>query len=424
VLLSRWGRKLNKNIRVCFLSSEFIPIYGGVGAYTTELLRHLPEEIDLHLITVRREIQGMRGKECYSEEGVFRRNFNIHYVSSGHDTFFFYFLFQRACLKKLLSLHKKYEFDLLHTQFPVMPDLLVQFFRKTGIPTVCTVHSTVETQLTSIKRTEGGFFELDRAEKANLLLFFPLKICQYFYLKGIEWFITVSEFVRRKLVESYGFLNEKRIITIHHGVDTELYSPRVIQNDPPLIEESSRPIVLFTGRFVAKKGPHVLIRAIPKVLECAPDAYFVFAGGGDFAPYMRLIKHTKISEESYRYLGYVRSSEMPRLYSLASVYVAPSFEDSLGIRILEAMSCGKAVVASEVGGVPEIVHSGQNGLLSTLGDVDELAEKITMLLEDDALRKRLGEAGRQTVLDRFSVTTMARQTARLYDRILQLNSSR
>ena len=393
-------------------------MYGGVGAYTSELLRHLPQEINVHLVTVRREIQGMKDKKCYSEEEGFRRNFNIHYVCSGHDTFFFYFLFQAACLKKLLSLHKKYKFDVLHTQFPVMPDLLVQFFRKTRIPTVCTVHSTVETQLESIKRAGSGFFELDRAEKANLLLFLPLKLCQHLYLKDIHWFITVSEFVRRRLVESYGFLNEKRIVTIHHGVDTRLYSPTLNQNDPPLIEDNNRPIVLFTGRFVAKKGPHVLIRAIPKVLECVPDAYFVFAGGGDFTPYMKLIKQSKIPEESYQYLGYVRSSDMPRLYSLASVYVAPSFEDSLGIRILEAMSCGKAVVASKVGGVPEIIRSGQNGLLITPGDVEELAEKIVMLLEDDALRKRLAKAGRQTVLDRFSVDRMARQTAMLYDKIL------
>jgi glycosyltransferase involved in cell wall biosynthesis len=286
------------------------------------------------------------------------------------------------------------------------------------IPTVCTVHSTVETQLESIKRAGGGFFELDRAEKANLLLFLPLKLCQHVYLKGSQWFITVSEFVRRRLVESYWFLNEKRIVTIHHGVDTRLYSPTLNQNDPPLIEDNNRPIVLFTGRFVAKKGPHVLIRAIPRVLERVPDAYFVFAGGGDFTPYIKLIKQKKIPEGSYQYLGYVRSSDMPRLYSLASVYVAPSFEDSLGIRILEAMSCGKAVVASKVGGVPEIIRSGQNGLLSTPGDARELAEKIIMLLEDDTLREKLAQAGRQTVLDRFSVARMASQTAALYDKIL------
>jgi glycosyltransferase involved in cell wall biosynthesis len=400
------------------MSPEFTPVYGGVGAYATELLRHLPDEIDVHLVTVRREIQGMKDKECYSKKDDFRRNLSIHYLSSGGDTFFLYFLLQWACLRKLLNLHKKYQFDLFHTQFPVMPDLLVRLFRKTKIPTVCTVHSTVETQLASIRRAKSQFSELDRAEKANLLLFPPLKLCQIFYLKEIQWFITVSEFIRRRLIENYGFLDEKRIFTIHHGVDTKRYSPATNRNGPPMIEKSNGPIVLFTGRFVAKKGPHVLIRAIPKVLEHNPDAYFVFAGGGDFDPYIKLIKQSKIPEERYQYLGYVDSSDMAKLYNLASVYVAPSFEDSLGIRILEAMSCEKAVVASKVGGVPEIIHSGQNGLLSTSGDSDELAEKIVMLLEDDGLRKRLAKAGRQTVLDRFSVARMARQTATLYDKIL------
>lgn len=415
--LDRWGEKLNKNIRVCFLSPEFIPIYGGVGAYTVELLRHLPQEIDVHLVTVQREIQGMNDKERYSKKDGFRSNFDVHYISSGTDTFFFYFFFQVACLRRLLSLHKEYQFDLFHTQFPVMPDLLVQLLRKTRVPIICTVHSTAETQLASIRRAGSRFSELGRAEKANLLLFHPLKLCQHFYLRRIHYFITVSEFIRRELIKKYRFLDKRKIVTIHHGIDTKLYSP-ANQNDFWVTEEN-RPIVLFTGRFVAKKGPHILIRAIPKVLESVPNAYFIFAGAGDFSPYMKLIKQSKIPRESYRYLGYVPTSDMPRLYNMASLYVAPSFEDSLGIRILEAMSCEKAVVASKVGGVTEIIRSGQNGLLCTPGDPYELADKIIMLLEDRGLRSRLARAGRKTVLNRFSVSRMARQTAALYYEILR-----
>jgi glycosyltransferase involved in cell wall biosynthesis len=220
-------------------------------------------------------------------------------------------------------------------------------------------------------------------------------------------------------LNSYKYLNQKTIFTIHHGVNTQRFSPTDKRNPyrSPL-QVAKGPIVLFTGRFVTKKGPHILIHAIPKVLKHVPDAYFVFAGAGDFTPYMKLLKQENVPTSSFLNLGYVDSADMPKLYNLSSVYAAPSFEDSLGIRILEAMSCGKAVVASQVGGVPEIISSGQNGILVPPGDSEKLAEEIVNLLEDDNLRRKLAQAGREIVLNKFSSETMARQTAKLYENIL------
>lgn len=410
---------LGESLTVCFLSPEFIPVYGGVGAYTVELLSYLPENINVHLITVERRIQSVKDKKWRVKGNNVRKNLNIHFVTTGSDNFIFYFNFQQACLRMLPRLHRQFQFDLIHTQFPVMPDILVRLLRRIRIPTICTVHSTVETQLASIKRAQMGFLELDSAEKANIALFLPLKLCQYFYLREIRWFITVSDFIRKKLVKSYKYINEKRICTIHHGVNTQRFSPTVKRNPYGFpLQAATGQIVLFTGRFVAKKGPHILVQAIPKVLKHVPDAYFVFAGAGDFSPYMKLLKQENVPASNFLFLGYVDSADMPNLYNLASVYVAPSFEDSLGIRILEAMSCGKAVVASEVGGVPEIISSGQNGILVPPGESDKLAEEIVNLLKDNNLRRKLAKAGRETVLNKFSSERMARQTATLYEDIL------
>jgi len=414
-----WKLTLGESLTVCFLSPEFIPISGGVGAYTVELLSHLPENINVHLITMQRRILSTREKKWHAKGNNFKKNLNVHYIGSRSDNFMFYFNFQQACLKVLPRLHRQFQFDLIHTQFPVMPDILIRLLRRIRVPTVCTVHSTVETQLESIKRAQMGFLELDRAEKANVALFLPLKLCQYFYLRKIRWFITVSDFIRKKLVKSYRYLNEKKIRTIHIGVNTQRFSPTAKRNlyHCPL-RAATGPIVLFTGRFVSKKGPHILIQAIPKVLKHVPDAYFVFAGAGDFTPYIKLLKQENVPVNSFLCLGYVDSADIPKLYNLSSVYVAPSFEDSLGIRILEAMSCGKAVVASQVGGVPEIISSGQNGIVVPPGESGKLAEEIVNLLEDRNLRRKLAEAGRETVLNKFSSEMMARQTATLYKDIL------
>jgi len=417
LLSSREEKALADRLKVCVISTESIPVYGGIGAYTTQLVEHLPEDIEVHLVTVNRSIQGRAGNSNGLEDFSLKRKVHFHYLSMSNDDFLYYPFFQLACLRKLQRLADQYKFDLIHSQFPVMPDLLVRLFRRTGIPTVCTIHSSVETQMASIKLAATSFSELDRAEKGNFLLFYPLKSLQYLYLKGVDWYITVSDFVRNEVVKSYPFLKEKKISTVYHGVDTEEFYPFSVTNKSFLNEEK-RPIILFTGRMVAKKGPHVLIHAIPEVLKKFPDACFVFAGGGNFAPYMNLIQQLKISEKNYRYLGYVEFSDLPQLYNMASVYAAPSFEDSLGIRILEAMSCQKAVVASDVGGVHEIVHDQKNGLLVEPGNAYELAEKITTLLKDDNLREKLAAVGRQAVVENFSSKRMAVETAEYYYKVL------
>jgi glycosyltransferase involved in cell wall biosynthesis len=409
---------LDNNLKVCVISTESIPVYGGIGAYTIQLVEHLPGNIEVHLVTVKRNIQGTQEKNLCNESNSLKRKVIFHYLSSSNDSFLYYPFFQLACFRKLQKLHKEIKFDLVHTQFPVMPDMLIRLFRKIGIPTVCTVHSTIETQMASIKLAMTSFSELDRAEKGNVLLFYPLRSLQYLYLRKIDWYITVSDFVRTKLVNSYPFLNERKVLTLYHGVDVEKYFPFPVEKKPVLGTNEKQPIVLFTGRMVAKKGPQILVKAIPKVLESVPNACFVFAGGEDFSPYMKLIVQLGIKKENYRYLGYVPTSDMPSLYNMASVYIAPSFEDSLGIRILEAMSCRKPVVASDIGGVHEIVTDQRNGLLIKPGDAGELAEKIVRLLQNEDLRQKIASAGRQTVLERFSSRRMATETAALYYRVL------
>ncbi len=394
-------------LKVCVVSTESFPVYGGVGAYTTQLVEHLPEDIQVHLVSVN---HNRIGNGIDASKHTRKRNLHFHYLSMGGDTFLYYPFFQLACLRKLNSLADEFKFDIIHTQFPVMPDILVRLFRSTEIPTICTVHSSVETQMGSIRLTGSSFSNLDRTEKGNFLLFQPLKLLQYFYLRGIEDYITVSNFVRKELLKFYPFLSKKNLHTVYHGVDTIKFSPELNSKS----SKTEKPIVLFTGRMVAKKGPQLLIQAMPKVLKKVPNAFFVFAGVGNFKPYMKLLQQLRISEKNYCYLGYVESSQMPLLYNSASVYVSPSFEDSLGIRILEAMSCNKPVVASNVGGVPEIIKDQKNGLLIEPGNANELAEKIVLLLTDDCLRANLAFFARKTVVENFSVTRMANETAELY----------
>jgi glycosyltransferase involved in cell wall biosynthesis len=404
-------------LKLCMLSTESIPVYGGIGAYTTQLVENLPEDIEVHLITVKRSIKG-NPENGFPTSNSLKREVIFHYLTTSEDSFLYYPFFQFACFRKLQKLHESIKFDIIHTQFPVMPDVLIRLFKHVKIPTICTVHSSIETQMNSIKLANTGFSELDRAEKGNFLLYQPLRLAQRLYLGKIDWYITVSNFVRSELVNSYKFLDQNKIATLYHGIDVDRYFPSTVDNQSILNTAKTQPIILFTGRMVAKKGPQVLINAIPKVLARVPNACFVFAGAEDFSPYMRLLNQLNIKKDNYRYLGYVPTSKLATLYNTASVYAAPSFEDSLGIRILEAMSCEKPVVASDIGGVHEIITHNQNGLLIKPGDANALANSIVELLSNDNLRQRIASAGRNTVLEKFCAKRMANQTAALYHRVI------
>lgn len=207
---------------------------------------------------------------------------------------------------------------------------------------------------------------------------------------------------------------------IHYGIDTRFFSPQKPKN--PVLQELfslERPIVLFTGRFVLSKGMHTLIEAIPDVVSEFPDVLFVFVGGGDYAPYVEKLKSKGVPEKYYRFLGYMQYFEMPQVYSLASIYVMPTLYESFPLRMLESMSCQRAVIATNVCGIPEIIRSGYNGILVPPQNSKALKEKLIMLLEDEKLRQKIGENARKTILNGFSVEIMTSKTLKVYEETLQ-----
>ncbi len=113
---------------------------------------------------------------------------------------------------------------------------------------------------------------------------------------------------------------------------------------------------------------------------------------------------------------------MPAIYSSASIYVAPTIYESLGISILEAMSCERAVVTTNVGGIPEIITSRHDGLLVAPQNHKELANAILTVLYDDTLAIKLGEEARKTVMENFTIGQTTEKTTKLYRKIVESNN--
>jgi glycosyltransferase involved in cell wall biosynthesis len=165
--------------------------------------------------------------------------------------------------------------------------------------------------------------------------------------------------------------------------------PSLLTPDQPSETESGPPTVLLAARDDPVKGAGVLLQAVPRVRRHVPDADFLFVGPrpapGEPCP------------EGVRHLPFMPKDRLLRHYREAALCVVPSLWDNSPNTVYEAMAAGRAVVASRVGGIPELVADGETGLLVEPGDADQLAAAVTRLLRDAGLRQAMGRAGRSRI---------------------------
>jgi glycosyltransferase involved in cell wall biosynthesis len=225
--------------------------------------------------------------------------------------------------------------------------------------------------------------------------------------------VTVnSEAVRQELLDRH--LPIRAIEVVPNGVDTSMYFPA--ESWPA---DSS--YVLFVGRLVEQKGVEYLLRAFTYVAEKFPRVKLKIVGRGEYSDALeRLAKNLSIADR-VEFVGWVGdSAERRRLYQHATLLAVPSVYEPFGMTALEAMACKRPLVASDTGGLKEIVEDGATGLLATPKDHLELAQCIMTLLADDALRAQMGEkALARAQSDDYHWSSIARYYVELYERVLQ-----
>ncbi|MDP2703868.1 MAG: glycosyltransferase family 4 protein [bacterium] len=173
-------------------------------------------------------------------------------------------------------------------------------------------------------------------------------------------------------------------------------------------------VVLFTGRLISHKGVRYLVKAAKDIRG---EVFVV--GDGPERPYLESLVR-KIGLSNVHLVGYKTESELLDFYYRASVFVAPSvWDEPLGLTILEAMASRTPVVATRKGGIPTLVKHGQNGLLIPARNAGRIAQACNKLLEDEELRKRLGEQARKTVEEKFTWKIIAEKTDHLYRQVLR-----
>ena len=222
--------------------------------------------------------------------------------------------------------------------------------------------------------------------------------------------VVVSEQVRQQSIADG--ISPARIVLIPNGVAQAAAAadarPR-LRSQLGVSEEGS--LVLSVGRLAPQKGHHYLLQAVPAVLAQWPQTVFALVGDGSSRPELEAEAQRLGIESQVRFLG--TQANVPDWLAAADVFVLPSISEGLPVALLEAMIAGRAVVATDVGGVGEVVQDGQTGRLVPPADVPALAQGLLDLLKDEVERSRLAAAGQERVKRDYTLEEMCKRYAGL-----------
>ncbi len=408
-------------MRITILTNEFPPhVYGGAGVHVEYLTRELATGGDDQVTVI-----------CFGDQHVDTPSLRVEGVqrpmaSSPAEPRHAKLLDTLAQDLSMVGLVRDVDIVHCHTWYSHFAGCLVKQLHQ--VPLVLTTHSLEPHRPWKVEQLGTAYNASTWIERTAY--------------RSADGVVAVSAAMSRDVHELYGVPSEV-IRVIHNGIDLAQYQPRPDANllvahgiDP------QKPFVLFVGRITRQKGIIHLVRAIQymhpgvQVVLCAgaPDTQEI---AREMAAAVEQVR-TQSTHTVLWIQEMLPKDQIISLYTHAAVFVCPSVYEPFGIINLEAMACGTPVVASAVGGIPEVVDHGETGLLvvpeaASATDVEplhpdrfarDLATAVNALLDDDDLRARMGRNARRRVEDAFSWTAIAAQTRAFYADVISRHQTR
>ncbi len=370
--------------RVALLTREYPPdVYGGAGVHVTYLARELRNLVDLTVHCQGEQRPGAVAHQSWEQ----LTDTALRTISAD--------LSMAEGIGTAGLVHS-------HTWYANLAGHLAALLH--GIPHVVTMHSLEPLRPWKAEQLGGGYSISSWCERVAVT--------------AASAVVAVSDAMRADIMAVYPQIPAERLSVIRNGIDANEY--RADAATDVLVSyglDPTRPYVIFVGRITRQKGLPVLLRA---AVMLDPTAQLVVCAGQPDTPEL-LAEVTALTASLDRVLWIPKmlaKREVIQLLSHATVFACPSLYEPLGIVNLEAMACGTAVVASDVGGIPEVVADGVTGLLVPPDDPEALAAALNELIRDPSRAMSMGQAGRDRAIDEFSWTAVAERTAALYAKVV------
>ncbi|MCP9270861.1 glycogen synthase [Mycolicibacterium arenosum] len=382
-------------MRVAMMTREYPPeVYGGAGVHVTELVAQLRQlcDVDVHCMGAPRDTAIV----AQPDPALAGANAALTTLSAD--------LVMVNDASAATVVHS-------HTWYAGMAGHLTALLY--GIPHVLTAHSLEPMRPWKAEQLGGGYRVSSWVERTAV--------------EAADAVIAVSSGMREDVLRAYPALDPDRVHVVRNGIDTQAWRP--VPAGSVLAElgvDTGKPIVSFVGRITRQKGVAHLVAAAHAF---APDVQLVLCAGAPDTPGIAAevkdaVEELQRARKGVFWVQDMRPTEQIReILSASTVFVCPSVYEPLGIVNLEAMACGTAVVASDVGGIPEVVADGTTGSLVHYDAAEptrferDLADAVNALAADPERAAEYGRTGRQRCIDEFSWATIAEQTHAIYRKV-------
>lgn len=374
-------------MRILLFSTAYLPHIGGAELAVKEITGRLPN-MEFDLITAKLK----RGLPDFERIG----NISVHRIGAGNK-FLDKPLLPNLGFLKAIKLHKKNKYDLIHgimaSQGSAAAYLFKFFYPK--VPFILTLQ-------------EG---DLGRNSPFD-------KFWQRRIIKKADVITAISAY----LADFAKRYNKKApIFIVPNGVDLKSmkYKELSIRN-----KEKDKKIIITISRLVVKNGVDILIKALSilntKYLILSTDLLII--GDGKERRKLEKLREKLGVADKVKFLGTIPNERIPEHLASADVFVRPSRSEGLGTAFLEAMAAGVPIIGTQVGGIIDFLIDGETGLFCKSNDPKDLAEKIIMILNDEDLKNKLVENGREMVEQKYSWDKIAEQMRRIYEKTVDHNS--
>jgi starch synthase len=390
-------------MRVALMTREFPPfVYGGAGVHVDHLVPALRAQPDVE-VDVLCSGDDRPGATCVGETDPRMPEANAALAQLSTD----------LVLAHLAARDEKPDVLHSHTWYTNLAGHVGGLLH--GRPHVVTAHSLEPLRPWKAEQLGGGYRLSSWAERSAY--------------EGADAIIAVSRGMREDVLSAYPRVDPAKVRVVHNGIDADFYRP---DPDTDVLErlgvDPTRPSVAFVGRITRQKGVPHLLRAMRGV---DPDAQLVLLAGSPDTPELARETEEAVATLTTERTGVVWVSQMlPRedvrqVLTHATLFVCPSIYEPQGIVNLEAMGCETAVVASDVGGIPEVVVHGETGVLVHYDPraTDDFEAGLTQAMNDMIARPdraaEMGRAGRVRAIESFSWDSIAAETVEVYESVLR-----
>ena len=382
--------------KICMICPFYFPSLGGAEILTYELAKSLAKDNEVSIVSLSSNSDS--GRIDFENKNL--RVFPI--LKKG----------KIGLVKNFFSIFKllvRERFDVIHVH-SVFPSAFWGIAGKIlRIPVIVTSH--------------GGDIQKNKDIGYGARLNKKVAVIIWLILKLIDIHVVVSKCMIKDSVEAGSDLSKVRVV--YNGIDlrkvSSLGGTDIIERYGICKEDF---IVLYLGRLHPKKCPDDVVKAFPKVVRKIPNAKLMIAGTGDEKEKLEKITRELKLEGKVIFTGFVSEDEKWDLLKRCDVFVLPSVVEGLPIAVIEAMACGKPVIATNVGPFPEIIKDGETGILVPLHSLNHLADAIINLARDDARRVEMGERAREDVENRFDISKIASDYIKIYEVVKRRRMSR